>query len=116
MFLNFDHYNSLPKNPRQTRSTGMEIFRFLPNISFFPSQFNYVSKMLQIQSVLFRSSVFARGGVHLFLLLHFCGFHPCKQRSLDPDQAVSEEAVWSGSSLFAIMMSILLVPTLTTNI
>ena len=34
----------------------------------------------------------------------------------DPDQTASEEAVWSGSSLFAILTSILWIPVQITNI
>ena len=33
----------------------------------------------------------------------------------DPDQTASEEAVWSGSSLFAILTSMLFIPALITN-
>ena len=36
--------------------------------------------------------------------------------SVDPDQTASNEAVWSGASLFAILTSILWIPALTTNI
>ena len=36
--------------------------------------------------------------------------------SADPDQTASEEAVWSGSSLFAILTPTLLIPALKTNI
>ena len=35
---------------------------------------------------------------------------------VDPDQTASDEAVWSGSSMFAILTSILWVPSLKTNI
>ena len=36
--------------------------------------------------------------------------------SADPDQTASEEAFWSGSSLFAILTNILLIAALITNI
>ena len=36
--------------------------------------------------------------------------------SADPDQTASEEAVWWGSSLFAVITSILWIPALITNI
>ena len=39
-----------------------------------------------------------------------------KTDSADPDQTASEEAVWSGSSLFAILTSFLRIPALKTNI
>ena len=34
----------------------------------------------------------------------------------DPDQTASEEAVWSGSSMFAILTSILWIPAPITHI
>ena len=34
----------------------------------------------------------------------------------DPDQTASEEAVWSGSSLFAILTSIFWIPVQVTHI
>ena len=37
-------------------------------------------------------------------------------KSVDPVQTAYEEAVWSGSSLFAIQTSILELPALVTNI
>ena len=40
----------------------------------------------------------------------------CLPNSADPDQTASEEAVWSESSLFAILTSILWIPALKTNI
>ena len=43
----------------------------------------------------------------------------CKKalaNSADADQTASEEAVWSGSSLFAILKSILWISALITNI
>ena len=39
-----------------------------------------------------------------------------KTNRADPDQTASEEAVWSGSSLFAILTSILWISALITNI
>ena len=36
--------------------------------------------------------------------------------SADPDKTASAEAIWSGSSLFAILTSILLIPALITKI
>ena len=36
--------------------------------------------------------------------------------SADPDQTASEEAVWSGSSLFAFLTNILWIPALITHI
>ena len=39
-----------------------------------------------------------------------------KTNIADPDQTASEEAVWSGSSLFAIQTSILWLPALETII
>ena len=41
-------------------------------------------------------------------------WHKGLGKSADPDQAASEEAVWSGSSLFAILTSILLITALIT--
>ena len=39
-----------------------------------------------------------------------------KTNSVDPDQAASEEAVWSGFSMFTLLKRILLIPTLISNI
>ena len=43
-------------------------------------------------------------------------FQQTKTNSTDPDQTASEEAVWSGSSLFAILTSILWIQIPITNI
>ena len=39
-----------------------------------------------------------------------------KTNRADPDKTASDEAVWSGSSLLAILTSILQIPALKTNI
>ena len=39
-----------------------------------------------------------------------------KKNSANPDQTASEEAHWSGSSLFAFLTNILWIPSLITNI
>ena len=50
------------------------------------------------------------------ILKHLLPVKRTRTNSTDPDQTASEEVVRSGSHLFAILMSVLLIPALITNI